>query len=75
MRLYNTEWSKSERENQIPSINAYMQTLDKGYRWTYFPGRNKDADTENEHSDAGVGKGSGMNLEIRIDEYTLPCVK
>ena len=75
MRFYNIEWNESERENQISYIKAYMWTVEKGYRWTYFPGRNRDADTKNEHVDAGVGRGSGMDWEIRIDKYTPPCVK
>ena len=38
-------------------------------------GRNRDIDVEDRHVDT-VGEGEGgMNWEIRIDLYTLPCVK
>ena len=42
-----TEWSKSEREIPISYINTYMWNLEKWYRRTYLPSRNRDADTEN----------------------------
>ena len=51
---------KSERENQILYINAYMWNLEKWYRWTYLHDRNRDTDTENRHSDTG-GWWGGMN--------------
>ena len=48
-------------------IDAYMWNLEKWYRSTYEPGRNRDPDIENGHVDtAGEGE-SGMNLEIRVD--------
>ena len=38
-------------------------------------GRNRDTDVENGHVDI-EGEGEGvMNWEIRIDIYTIPCVK
>ena len=40
----------------------------------YLQGRNRDADVENRHVDT-VRKRGVMNWEIRIDIYTLPCVK
>ena len=73
-RVFHTEWSKSEREKQISYINAYVWNLGKRYRWTNLHGRNRDADVENRCEDTG-GRGGGMNWEIRIDIYTLPCVK
>ena len=74
-RVCHTEWNKSEREKQISYVNTYMWNLEKWYRWTYLQGRNRDADVENGRVDTeGEGK-SGMNWEIRIDIYTLPCVK
>ena len=38
-------------------------------------GRNVDIDIENGHVDTGVEREGGTNCEIRIDIYTLPCVK
>ena len=75
-----TEWSKSEREKQILYINAYMWNLEKWYSWTGLQGRNRDTDVENKRMDTKgrewrVGGGGVMNWEIRIDIYTLICVK
>ena len=47
-RVCHTEWSKSERGKQTLYINAYIWNLEKWYQWTYFGGRNRDANTENE---------------------------
>ena len=33
-RVCHTEWSKSERENQILYINEYIRNLEKWYRGT-----------------------------------------
>ena len=74
-RVCHTEGSKSEREKQILYINTYMWNLEKWYRWTYFQGRNRDAGIENGHVDTVREGEGGMNWEIRIDIYTLPCVK
>ena len=38
-------------------------------------GRNRDTDIENEHVDTEGKEECGMNREIRIDIYTLPCVR
>ena len=49
--------SEVKREEQISYINAYMWNLEKGYRWTYPHGRNRDAGIENGHADTRrVGK-------------------
>ena len=37
--------------------------------------RNRDTDVENGHVDTGEEGEGGTNWEIRIDIYTLPCVK
>ena len=43
-----TEWSKSEREKQIPYIvHAYIGNLEKWYRCTYLQGRNREVDVQN----------------------------
>ena len=41
-RACDTEWSKSKREKQISSVNAYIESLQKWCRWTYLQGRNRD---------------------------------
>ena len=46
-----------------------------------MPTRNRDTDVENKRMDTKGGKrregvgGGGMNREIRIDLYTLICIK
>ena len=52
-----------------------MWNLEKWYRRTYFQGRNRDAEVENGHVDTEGEGEHGVNWEIRIDIYTLPCVK
>ena len=42
------------QEKQILYINRYMWTLEKWYRWTYFQGRNRDANIENRYVDTAV---------------------
>ena len=68
-----TEWSKSEREKWILSINAYIWNLEKWYRWTYLQGRNRDTEVENGYVDTGREAECGTNWEIRI--LTPPAVK
>ena len=40
-RGYNTEWSRSEREKQIPFNITYMWSLEKWCRWTYLQNSNR----------------------------------
>ena len=48
----------------------------KWCRWTYFQGRNRDADIENEHVNIGVrGRRSGLIWEIGIDTYNPTMYK
>ena len=72
-----TEWSKSERENQVWDMNTYMWNLEKWYRWSYLQNRNRETDVEDKHMDIKRGRGSEMNWEIKIDIYTLLilCIK
>ena len=73
----------SQREKQIPYINAYMWNLEKWYRWTGLQSRNWDTDVENKCMDTkggkqrggGGGGSGGMNWESGIDMYTLMCIK
>ena len=63
------ECSKSERENQISYIKAYMCNLEKWCRLSYLQSRNRN--TDNRHMDTKAGRGG------RTDTYTLliPCMK
>ena len=70
-----TEWSKSDREKQLSSINAYMWNLEKWYRWTYLQSRNGDTNIENRYMDTKRVGGSGTDWEIGIDIYILLCIK
>ena len=49
--VFYTEWSKSERENQISYINTYIWNLEKWYRWSYLQNRNRDTDIESKRMD------------------------
>ena len=60
------EWSKSEREKQIPYINACIWNLEKLYWWTYLQDRNKDADIENRLMNT-AREGEGPNWESSIE--------
>ena len=57
LTAYFTEWSKSERERQIPYINSYVWNLEKWYPWYYVQG-GKDTDGKNRLLDS-VGEGEG----------------
>ena len=59
----------------IPYVNAYMCNLEKWYRWTYFQGKNGDADAHKGHVDTDGKWQNGVNWEVWIDVYTLPCGK
>ena len=52
-RAYYTEWGKSERERQVPYINAYVWNLERWYWLTYSQSSIGVADTENRHMDKG----------------------
>ena len=43
--------AKSEREKQTSYVNMCIWNLEKWYTWTYFQGRNRDADIENRRAD------------------------
>ena len=72
---YFTEWSKSERERQIPYINAYVWNLEKWYPWYYVQGDKEDTDGKNRLLDS-VGEGEGgMIWKNSIETNTLWYVK
>ena len=52
-----------------------MWNLEKWYRWTYLQNQNRDTDVGNGHVDTGGAGRGGRDKQIRIDVYTLPCVK
>ena len=53
-------------------INAYMQNLEKLYRWTYLQSWSRDTDIESKYMDTKAGKGgSGSNSKSEIGVYTL----
>ena len=74
-RDYHTEWSKSDRERQIPYDIAYMWNLKKWYKWTYLQNRNRATDVENKLLVTRGKRGEGINWEIGIDIYTLLYIK
>ena len=46
-RTYYTEWSKSERERQIPYIHTCIWKLERWYQWSYMQGSKGDTDIKN----------------------------
>ena len=70
-RAYFTEWSKSERERQIPYINAYVWNLERWYPWSYVQGGKEDTEEKNRLLDSVGGEG-GVIWETSIQTYTLP---
>ena len=56
LRACYTEWSKSEKEKQISSINAYIWNLERWYWWIYLQGGNGDTDIENRLTDTSRGR-------------------
>ena len=57
-RVRPTEWSKSEREKQIPYANIYMESKKKNwFWWTQGQDIKKDAEVENGLEDKGRANG------------------
>ena len=73
-RAYYTQWSKSEREEQI-YINAYIWNLERWYWCTNLQGSNKDVYIENRVGDTEGEEEGGTNGERNTVKYTLPYVK
>ena len=65
-RVCHTQWSKSERDKQISYIDIYMWNLEKWYRWTYFKGKNRDADIENRQMNMEAGEKGRKGLTGRL---------
>ena len=59
-----TEQSKSEREEQILYINAYIRNLEKWYLWTSLQGRNRDADIGNRRVDTAGEDKAGTSPDV-----------
>ena len=45
-------------------INTYIWNLEKCYRWTYLPGKKRDAGIENGHVDRAGEEEGGTNSEL-----------
>ena len=54
--LITENFDAAQNKKKISYINAHLWNLEKWYRWTYFQGRNRDADTE-KGPVGGVGDG------------------
>ena len=63
-RVYYAEWSKLEKEKQIPYINAYIWNLEKWYWGTCLQGRNRDSEIDREQT-YGHSKGSRGGDELK----------
>ena len=84
-RAYYTEWSNSESKKQILSINAYIESLERWYWWTYLQGSNGERCRHREQTYGCGGLGvlgrsggdewSGMDGESSMETYTLPYVR
>ena len=74
-RAYYTEWSKSERERQIPYINAFVWNtnnvwnLERWYWWSYLHGSKGDTDVKNRLLDSLGEEKGGMIWENSIETY------
>ena len=75
-RAYYTEWSESERENQISYIQPFVWNLEGSYWWICSQNSNGDTDIENRLRDKGRGEEgeSERNGESSMDAYTLISV-
>ena len=58
-RAYYTEWSKSEKEEQILYINAYIWNLERWYWWTYLQGNSGDGRCRHREQTYGHRGGEG----------------
>ena len=65
----------SQKEKQIPSINACIWNLERWSWWAYSQGRNRDADIEKTCGHGEAGKEGGAEAESSVDTHALPCVK
>ena len=72
-RAYYTEWSKSEKEEQISYINTYVWNLERWYWWTIYRATVKmgDADIENRLMDTervrGEEREGGTKAESNME--------
>ena len=71
---YYTEWSKSERERQLPYINTHIWNLERQYQWSNRQGSKGDTYEGQTLDSAGEGKG-GMVWENTTEASTLLHVK
>ena len=75
-RAYYTEWSKSERGQLISFINAYIESIERWYWWTYLQSCDRDTDTENRLMDKGRGeeREGKRNGKSSMGAYTLTYI-
>ena len=65
-----TEWSKSEREEQILHIHICIWNLERCYWWTYLQGSNEDADIVNRFLDTlGEWKDGTNRATLKLIHY------
>lgn len=67
--------SKSEREKQMSTIDAYMWNLESQLQRIYLQGSPRDTDVEKRFADTVREGEAVMNWEIRTDMHPPPCVK
>ena len=72
---YYTEWSKSEREWQIPYIKAYLWNLERQYQWCYMQGSKGDTDIKNRLLDSAEEGEGGVIWENTTETRILSYVK
>ena len=68
--LHSIRLQKSQTRLTKQQSNAYMWSLEKWFRWTYFQGEKRDTDMWT----LAEGEG-GTNWDSNIAMYTRPCVK
>ena len=67
----------TQKERQIPYVNAYIRNLERWYWWSYSRGNKRDADIKDQLLDT-VGEGEGgmiWDSGIYTEIYTLPYVR
>ena len=74
-RAYYTEWSKSDREKQIPYTNTYIWNLERWYWWTYLQSSNGVTNIENRLMDRAGEEGKDEMYGQRNKETYITICK
>ena len=69
-----SEASQKEKNKYYILTYIYVESR-KLVLVTYFQGKKRDTNVDNGHADIERRREAGMNWEIKINIYTLPCVK